>query len=134
MRLVDVGAYTFCHEAYSVQAVLRAFGVESYLIDENTIRIKWIWSAAVGGIKVRIAEEDLDTATDILSTELVDPKDKALFANAWGPCPHCGGGDSRYFPNVIPAYLLHYFFVPFLRPIRRYKCLGCGRFWRPGSS
>src|SRR5215469_13713826 len=45
-NLVTVRAFRDNSEALLAQAALESAGVESFLIDENTIRMDWLWSNA----------------------------------------------------------------------------------------
>ena len=44
-------------------------GIPAYLRDENTIQIDWLYSNALGGVRVEVAEEDVDAAKAILAME-----------------------------------------------------------------
>jgi hypothetical protein len=49
-------------EAGVIKSVLAGSGVESFVPDENSV----LWSNAIGGIRVQVAEEDVDRANDVL--------------------------------------------------------------------
>jgi hypothetical protein len=49
-------------EAEVIKSVLAGSGVESFVPDENSV----LWSNAIGGIRVQVAEEDVDRANDVL--------------------------------------------------------------------
>ncbi len=53
-------------DAQVARSILRSAGIESVLLDENVIRINWLWSNAVGGIKLLVRNEDAETARSIL--------------------------------------------------------------------
>ena len=56
-------AYLF----YLVEAMEDA-GVAAYLRDENTIQWDWLYSNMLGGVKVDVADEDVDAAKAVLAT------------------------------------------------------------------
>jgi hypothetical protein len=38
----------------------------AFLFDDNTIRMDWFWSTALGGVKLRVASGDIAEALEIL--------------------------------------------------------------------
>jgi hypothetical protein len=47
-------------------AVLDSAGIESFLGDENMVRLDWFYSNLVGGIKLMVRKEDAETARALL--------------------------------------------------------------------
>jgi len=43
-------------------------GIPAYLRDENTIQWDWAYSNMLGGVKVDVADEDVDAAKAVLAT------------------------------------------------------------------
>src|ERR1700722_9873352 len=62
-------------EALLAKGFLESAGVESFLIDETTIRMDWLWSNLLGGIKLCVNREDVEAADQILSQEIPDKFD-----------------------------------------------------------
>jgi len=58
-------------------------GINCWLKDENTVTINPIWTQAVGGIKLMVAEQQVERAREILGT-IRDVKGKH------NTCPQCG--------------------------------------------
>ena len=54
-------------EAFVAKSVLDAAGIESFLQDDNVVRMDWLWSNAMGGIKLIVRENDAEEAEKILS-------------------------------------------------------------------
>ncbi len=54
-------------EALVAKSVLDSAGIESFLGDQNIIRMDWFLSNALGGVKLRVREEDVEAATDLLN-------------------------------------------------------------------
>jgi ribosomal protein L37AE/L43A len=65
-RFVTVAVYVYPWEAQLAKARLETEGIESLVADENAAGI--YGANAIGGIKLRVREEDLDRATDLLRT------------------------------------------------------------------
>ena len=54
-------------EAFVAKSILDAAGIENYLQDDNVVRMDWLWSNAMGGIKLIVREKDGEEAEKILS-------------------------------------------------------------------
>lgn len=54
-------------EAELAKSYLASFGIEAELFDQHTISINWLYSDLLGGIKLMVKEEDLETAARLLS-------------------------------------------------------------------
>jgi Putative prokaryotic signal transducing protein len=67
--LATVRRFRDVPEALLAKSVLESAGIECLLADANIIRTDWLWSNLVGGVKVRVQEEDLEEATRILDQE-----------------------------------------------------------------
>ena len=68
-QLVTIGTYSSSFEAHLVKSELEAFEVDAMLDDDNVVSINWLWSLAIGGVKVRVAESEAAEAVRILNTE-----------------------------------------------------------------
>jgi len=55
--------------AFVEKSVLEDAGIECYLQDDNVVRMDWLWSNAMGGIKLIVREKDAGDAEKILSQE-----------------------------------------------------------------
>jgi Putative prokaryotic signal transducing protein len=53
-------------EAQVVQSHLRGSGINAFLPDEMTVQNNWMWTNAIGGVRVQVPEEDAERAMDIL--------------------------------------------------------------------
>ena len=53
-------------DAYLLRARLEGSGVTSYIRDENLITLDWLYSNAIGGVKVDVMDEDYEKALAIL--------------------------------------------------------------------
>jgi hypothetical protein len=56
-------------QALLFKSVLDSAGIESFLADENTIRMDWLWSNAIGGIKLCVREADAEEASRLLDAK-----------------------------------------------------------------
>jgi hypothetical protein len=53
--------------AFIEKSVLEDAGIECYLQDDNVVRMDWLWSNAMGGIKLIVRKKDADEAEKILN-------------------------------------------------------------------
>lgn len=51
---------------------LEAEGIRAFVIDEELVMANWLYSGAVGGVKVKVREGDVERALDILGMEALD--------------------------------------------------------------
>jgi hypothetical protein len=57
------------------KSMLDSAGIESFLGDENLVRLDWFYSNLVGGIKLMVREEDADTARKLLEEKIPEKFD-----------------------------------------------------------
>jgi Putative prokaryotic signal transducing protein len=53
-------------EAQVIQSHLLGSGIEAFLPDELTVQNYWLWTNAIGGVRVQVLEEDAERAEEIL--------------------------------------------------------------------
>ena len=63
---VVIARYGGVPEALLAKSMLDSAGIESFLGDENLVRLDWFYSNLVGGIKLMVREEDAETARKVL--------------------------------------------------------------------
>jgi hypothetical protein len=52
--------------AQVIQSLLEGSGIKTFLPDEYTVQNNWMWTNAIGGIRVQVAEEDAERAQEVL--------------------------------------------------------------------
>jgi hypothetical protein len=57
------------------KSALDSAGIESYLVDENLVRIDWFYSNLVGGIKLFVRPDDAEDANRVLDDEVAKSTD-----------------------------------------------------------
>ncbi len=70
--LVTVRRYRDLSEAIIARAVVESAGIFCFLKDENYIRLDWQMSNLIGGIRLQVAPEDVQSAEEILSQPVPD--------------------------------------------------------------
>jgi hypothetical protein len=69
MKLAKIREFMFVPDALVAKSILDSAGVKCFLSDETTIRMDWLWSNALGGVKLWVREEDVETAVALLEEE-----------------------------------------------------------------
>jgi len=66
--MVTVATFLKVEDAHLLRMRLEDAGIPAYLRDENTIQIDWLYSNMLGGVRVEVADEDVDAAKAVLAT------------------------------------------------------------------
>ena len=121
-------------EALMARSVLESAGIACYLRDENTIRIEWVWSNLMGGMRLQVAENDVEAAEAILSQPI-----PAQIAVEGEPdydqpeCPKCGSLDVSFnnFDAKVGATSILLLGFPLPSPIQNdyWHCNNCATNW-----
>jgi hypothetical protein len=120
--------------ALLAKGFLESAGVESFLIDETTIRMDWLWSNLLGGVKLCVNQEDADAAAQILSQEIPEKFSVDGAEDFEQPrCPQCKSLDISFEDSDKRVAYAGMLFVGFPIPLqrRRWRCQSCGYIWQP---
>ena len=138
-KLVTVATFSDVLEAKIVQSMLESEGVSCFMHDENIIGINWMLSAAVGGVKLKVRESDLNEASLLLSENakmVIVPEfgsdERAQSSSDAVRCPECGSDNVVREQLSKRAFFLSWIFLGFPLPFFRnsYRCLSCNRTWK----
>lgn len=128
MPWVTVRSYRDPIDAELARSRLEAADIPVRVLDQHLVSIQWLYSRAIGGVKVRVQESDLERAGELLdedrSGDLAQAPDRA--------CPACGSPDfhrSRVQRRAAALALLTS--IPLVAWRRRWICNACGHSWRP---
>jgi hypothetical protein len=128
--LVTIASYSTAYEARLVRGELEAFGIDATLADENAVSLNWLWSNALGGVKVQVPESEVEAALGILGTEWREKTGGQDMPPA-NVCPGCGGSDTHYFLDKRGSFLTWLLLgVPIMPAVSKRVCAGCGRKWK----
>ncbi|MBF0244885.1 MAG: hypothetical protein HQL31_06385 [Planctomycetes bacterium] len=119
-RLVTFRRYDDAGLAHLDRLRLENENIFCFLEDEHTVSMAWHLSNAIGGIKLRIREEDV-----LKAAELLKPGQTLL------ACPKCGSGDIVLLKmnplSAIFGLLLAWIPGP---SSSRWKCIPCRHHWK----
>jgi len=133
-KLVTVAAFSLAIEADLARTKLESEGIECVVADEHTVTMNWLYSNAVGGVKLKVWESDLQSAREILEQEPITEEGSKNEAARHKElhCPGCGSTDV-YFERfsrrlAFASWILLSFPLPFLK--KKWNCRKCGHEWR----
>jgi hypothetical protein len=118
-------------EAMLAKGKLDSEGLESFLADDNTVRMDWLWSNLLGGIKLLVNPEDAAAATRSLEEPIPEQIDFEGAADYQQPrCPRCQSLDIS-FEELYKPIAYGSLFVSFPLPMQRkgWICQTCRNTW-----
>lgn len=127
-KLVTIASYRETHQAYLIKGQLEAEGIPAVIADDNLISINWMYSQAIGGVKVQVPENMIDRAQEIIASyqvteNITEDINKDI-------CPKCSSDSispNRFsFWSLIPSL---YFLVPVFFRKHKWVCNNCGFKW-----
>ena len=93
--MMTLGRFQTPEEAHLVRIYLADLGVESTVLDENVIQWFWHYSNALGGVRLSVANDDMEEAeegyAEYLAARKLDPPTETTI---------------RFWPLVIILFLL----------------------------
>lgn len=130
-ELVTIGAFIMPYEADIARSILESEEIPAFLMDYHTIYIKWLYSLALGGIKLQVHRNDVELAKEVIQSALVDSKHAAPEYSE-GICPRCGSGNSSpaVFGRQWAVFTWLIVGIPLIWPWIRLRCADCGKRWR----
>lgn len=129
--LVTVARFTSPLEAHILRGRLEAEEFPAYVYHEHHIGMYWLYSHALGGVKVWIHSMHLDKAKEIIEAirqgEYEIPDEVSL------SCPRCLS--QRLVPNriswVISFLVCNLFYLPIPFTWAMHECRDCHHIWKP---
>ena len=120
--------------AYVTLSRLKASRVRCFMADDNALQLRPYFNEAMGGIKIKVFEKDIDKCISILAEdpELEEQAADDLDAPGEISCPYCGSDNVRYggaieFKFHWPSLLLSLFFFVPLYFRNAWHCFNCHR-------
>lgn len=128
---VIVGRYRDLSIASVAKSFLDSAGIESFLADDNVIRMDWFYSNAVGGIKLLVRDEDAAEARELLESQAPEKFEVEGVGEYEHPeCPNCGSLDVSFEEldrKVAHTGLLISLPIPAVK--HGWSCHACGHSW-----
>lgn len=127
--LTTIASFSFPHEAQLARANLEAAGIPAFVADEHTINMQWLYSHAMGGVRLQVPTAFAKEANEILSMDFSENLAELAIPDPI-VCPSCGSENcvagSR---NRVPAFLVFFFIgIPLFFTKHGILCNDCGEF------
>ena len=125
MKFILLQTYNNYIDANIIKGRLEEEGIDCWLRDENTVTITPMFSNAVGGIKLMVAEPHAQRAVELMQQYAREQK-------AQTPCPKCGSTDVEFVSTPRKASNWFGAFFGFilgdyaLAVDKVYHCFNCG--------
>lgn len=130
-ELMTVREFRDLPAALLAQGLLQSAGIECFLDNANIVRMDWLWSNAVGGLKLRVKPEEAQAALEILKQPIpagFNVEDVGIYEQP--KCPKCGSLDITFEElNKAFAYTSVAFRLPLPIHNKGWKCHSCGHDW-----
>jgi hypothetical protein len=117
-------------EALLAKGCLDSAGIDSTLLDDNVIRMDWLWSNLVGGVKLKVEPSDAEPATEILNQpipEIIDVDGVGEYAQPH--CPNCRSLDVTFKELNRPLSYASLFLIPIPVHRKAWRCHSCKVEW-----
>jgi hypothetical protein len=130
-KLVMIRQFRDLPEALLAKGSLESAGIESFLRDDNLVRLDWFISNFVGGVKLCVKPEDVPNALKLLNEPILE----GLYVQGIGlyeqpRCPKCQSLDVNFRELDRPiAYLSAFLKVPMPLQRKGWHCQDCDAEW-----
>lgn len=119
-------------EALLAKGSLDSVGIDAFLGDDNTVRVDWLWSNLLGGVKLLVDAENVEAANEILNQPIPENFDAGGFEDYQQPrCPLCQSLDVS-FEELYKPLAYGSLFVGLPLPVHRkgWICQACRHTWQ----
>jgi hypothetical protein len=138
MGLVTVRSFRDPVAAELAKSLLESRGIPAFVFDQHVTGIYWLYSYALGGVRVKVDQSELESAREALrssegvelaaNTEEEEPGDEDA-------CPACGSHEVETAPaHRIASAASLWIGLPLLPWRRLDHCRSCGHTWKPAPS
>ncbi len=133
--LVTLRKFRDLPEALLAKGSLESAGIQSWLVDDNMVRINWFISNLLGGIKLQVHAEDVEAALQILNQPIPETLEIEGIGEYEQPqCPKCQSLDVSYRElQKFVSYGSAYAGVPIPVHKKAWTCHACHNEWEDAS-
>jgi hypothetical protein len=135
-KLVILRQFRDLPEALLAKGALESAGIESFLADDNMVRMDWFISNLIGGIKIKVKPEDLEAAQEILDQPIPEGFEVEGVGDYQQPtCPKCGSLDVTFQQlNQPVAYGSAWMKLPLPVHYKAWRCRACKHEWKAAAA
>jgi Putative prokaryotic signal transducing protein len=125
--LKTIATYSFPYEAQIARAKLDSEGIPAFVADEQTINMQWLYSNAMGGVRLQVPEAYVPLAMKLLSED-ASQRVEEQEGNDMSPCTLCNSNNTAPYQQGKRWAFLVFLGLSFpLFPIKNtVRCKDCG--------
>ena len=127
-----IATFSKPEEAHLFRTRLEAAGIPAFVQDEHIIQMDWLYSNAIGGVRVQVSDQDVADVREFLAADTEQKSADAVDVI----CPVCSSHHTK--PDELPrriAFLsLLLFCFPLLFSRHRWRCQSCNHVFRADST
>ena len=132
LALITIASYREGYEAHIARSLLDEAGIAAFVSDEHLVSVNWLYSQALGGVKLQVPEEQAERALETLAEAwgtVVETDERP--ASRSEDCPSCGSTATQFdrLDNRLRAFSL-WLSLPLSIGGYRWRCEECGHTWR----
>ncbi len=133
-KLVQVENYPTLITAELAKSKLDLAGIGSEIFDGETANMNWLYTAAIGGVKLMVREEDLEAAREVLAADVEAAAPEIAEEDAISDdvlfCPACHSRDIETPERETGGFSLGDVVNRWLGDARPRRCRKCGNEWK----
>lgn len=131
MKWIVIASYSYPYEAQIAKARLISVGIPVFIENEHTINMNWLYSNALGGVRIAVSEDHIDDSIFLINHDFSQDVDEE-FDQLIRRCPKC---DSHliepYTQGKRSAFLLFAIIgFPLYHYEHGYQCQQCKTFFQ----
>ncbi len=142
-ELVTIATFIEPYVAHMARGKLEAHGIVCYLENENIVGTNWLYSNAIGGVRLQVEKGDAERSLELLNEKTGDvseEKERSLC------CPSCLSCDIQGVPKTRAEWFWYFILVSLLTILtlaliwivmglwiiqkKKWKCNQCGYEWK----
>jgi hypothetical protein len=125
--LTTVATYSLPYEAQIARAKLESEGIPAFVADEQTINMQWLYSDALGGVRVQVPSAYRERAVECLGIDETGLVEEQVGVDRLA-CEQCGSMDTETYQKGKRWAFLMFLLLKFpLFPVTNtYRCNACG--------
>ncbi|WP_261842254.1 DUF2007 domain-containing protein [Aliamphritea ceti] len=136
--MITIARFSFPYEAHIARAKLECAGLTPFIADEHTINMQWLYSNAMGGVRLQVPQAQAEAALELLAEE----DDEANLIAEQGcdttACPNCQSYNTEYYQfgrrwTFLSIILLDLPVFPIHDGIKCRDCGACSKTAKPDS-
>ncbi len=132
-QIVTLRQFRDMPEALLAKGKLESAGIECFLADGNLVRMDWLLSNAIGGLRLQVMAEQAEEARALLDEPMPEAFTLDEVGDFWPQphCPRCDSGDIGF--ETINRFWTYGLWLALGFPVRvrkkNWKCYSCLAEW-----